>query len=593
MRFTKWSYFSILFVLIFSIAAVKIYRWNGHSGNDWQTIIDGDGKGYYNYLPAIFIYQNISYAQEGTHGIIKTQNGTYNKYTIGESLLLAPFFGAACLTAKIGGYKIDGFSEPFQKWTSVAALFYLCLGLFALRKLLLNFGLDDRNIALVIIVWGMGSNLLYYSVIEPLMSHVFSFSIISCFLFSLSEFFKSFKNKFLFLSVFFLSLVILIRPINAVSILLIPFFIPTDKRTKEIILSKIKTIQSQIIIAGVFIFLISLQCFSWHLQTGKIFLWSYSKEGFYFLHPQFWNVLFSFKKGLLIYTPAVFISSFGLIVLFKKNRKEFFWVSIYLFVCIYLISAWWNWYFGDSFGHRAFIDFYSVFALLMAILLSSVKNQMVKISISLACFFCIFLNIFQSWQYHENIIHPYDMNWEKYKYVFLKTDDVYKDVIGGQDELPPYSKKPLTLFYSTINDYEKEYSGWSTGKKETDGQNSFCAYEGEFNTVFSIPLDSFVNVEEQVFISASLNRYEPKINNSQKTLFVIDIRDEKKQVYYYTFPVNELPVEKPNEWRTWNYRITIPDLALKNCTLKIYIWNREQKKFFIDNFKLDFYKTAE
>ena len=49
------------------------------------------------------------------------------------------------------------------------------------------------------------------------------------------------------------------------------------------------------------------------------------------------------------------------------------------------------------------------------------------------------------------------MTFEKYCYVFLKTSDVYKNCLGGNMDIEPYSKKDKRLIYSTINDFESSF----------------------------------------------------------------------------------------------------------------------------------------
>ncbi|MCB7372887.1 hypothetical protein LI003_23625, partial [Bacteroides caccae] len=42
--------------------------------------------------------------------------------------------------------------------------------------------------------------------------------------------------------------------------------------------------------------------------TGEFIVYSYTKEGFNFLHPEIIKVLFSYEKGLFVYTPICFFS---------------------------------------------------------------------------------------------------------------------------------------------------------------------------------------------------------------------------------------------------------------------------------------------
>jgi len=49
-------------ILPFIIAIVTLCAANIQwGGNNWKDIIEADGKGYYAYLPAVFIYQDFLY----------------------------------------------------------------------------------------------------------------------------------------------------------------------------------------------------------------------------------------------------------------------------------------------------------------------------------------------------------------------------------------------------------------------------------------------------------------------------------------------------------------------------------------------------
>jgi len=103
--------------------------------NDWwkQTRQTGDGMGYYLYLPALFIYNDIgdytatfevlkqyqpnqADPREDIYGFRESPTGkVVNKYPVGGAILQAPFFFAAHLFAVSSStYAADGFSLPYQ-----------------------------------------------------------------------------------------------------------------------------------------------------------------------------------------------------------------------------------------------------------------------------------------------------------------------------------------------------------------------------------------------------------------------------------------------------------------------------------------------
>ena len=121
------------------------------------------------------------------------------------------------------GYPTDGYSRLYIISVTIAVLLYLVIGLVALRRTLFLFGVNEFNTLIVISTFVFGTNLFYYSIGQVGMSHVYSFSMISVFVYQVSKYFQEFNTKHIIYGTFFLGLIILIRPINAIVILSIPF----------------------------------------------------------------------------------------------------------------------------------------------------------------------------------------------------------------------------------------------------------------------------------------------------------------------------------------------------------------------------------
>src|SRR5690606_11897099 len=107
------------------------------------------------------------------------------------------------------------------------------------------------------------------------------------------------KNYNLYSATFFLSLTVLIRPINGLAIFLIPLFLSKEQSIVGAI-KKLSFVNYLVIflIIGILFF---IQSYAWYLQIGEWIIWTYNNEGFYFTHPEITKVLFSFRKGWFIY----------------------------------------------------------------------------------------------------------------------------------------------------------------------------------------------------------------------------------------------------------------------------------------------------
>lgn len=135
--YRKYSAIAVILILITTMCSVN-HRWEG---NNWQTTINSDGRGYYAYLPAIFIdgnftyhtpieHEKIAFGAEGAGNYLRDHNGSKaNQFFAGISMLLLPFFVISYFLSWLLGYTLTGYSELFQYSVSVSAIFYLLVGL--------------------------------------------------------------------------------------------------------------------------------------------------------------------------------------------------------------------------------------------------------------------------------------------------------------------------------------------------------------------------------------------------------------------------------------------------------------------------------
>jgi hypothetical protein len=167
----------------------------------------------------------------------------------------------------------------------------------------------------------------------------------------------------------------------------------------------------------------------WKEVSGSFLYNSYSEVGsaFYFNNPHIIDFLFSYRKGWLVYTPLMLFAVFGLIPLYRVKRGLFYAIIPYMALMIYVFSSWWSWWTGGSFGIRSMVDLMAVMSLPLAALITRLnkRNWLLKAGITLLLAFTIFLNIFQTWQYKEGLIHGTGMTKKSYWTIFLQTEDRY------------------------------------------------------------------------------------------------------------------------------------------------------------------------
>ncbi len=405
-------------------------------GDNWLNIAEVDAQGYYSYLPAIFIYQDLNFdffeEIEGEKGKYYEPHNFYdyrndfagkkvNKYFVGTAIVQTPFFLIAHFSTSLTGGDTDGFSALYMISISVAALFYLWLGLYFLNRLLKSYNINEINRGITLFACVFGTNLFCYAGAEPGMSHVFSFGLISAFLFHAKCYFQQQDKMYLIRLSALLGLIVLIRPTNALVVLVLPFIAGNFSSFKNGLSFLFKNYKTLIISTLIFIGITSTQLIYYKLATGNFFVYSYNKEGFDFSNPHFFNILFSYRKGLFLYTPLYLLSFSGLYFLWKKSAWQVMTFLSFFVVITYVFSSWWMWFYGGSFSSRVYVEYLPLFMILLAIFLEGLNGKIWQKRAFVGLIFgLILLCQFQTYQYRLYQIHWSDMTEEMYWDVFLR-----------------------------------------------------------------------------------------------------------------------------------------------------------------------------
>src|SRR5690606_18227397 len=172
----------------------------------------------------------------------------------------------------------------------------------------------------------------------------------------------------------------------------------------------------------------------YYLQVGKPWVYAYSDAKLILSEPHFIKVLFSYRKGLFVYTPITFIAILGLFFLIKKNKFQAITWLLAFVVFTYILSSWSWWWYGGSFGMRPFIELFPLFTILLAILVQAFKKIYFKGVLILLLLLLCRVNFIQAYQYRHYILHWEIMNKEAYWKVFLKTDSKYRGALWTETD---------------------------------------------------------------------------------------------------------------------------------------------------------------
>jgi hypothetical protein len=391
-----------------------------------MRIIASDVMGYYLYLPATFIHHDLTlefvekdpeFYQDKIWFLRSHTGNRVIQFTCGLALLYTPFFLAAQLLAPVAGFETNGYTDPYEIALILSCLFYMILGLYFLRKILLDYFSEwITSITLFTIV--IGTNLLFYSTIEAPMSHAYSFALITVFMYLITLWYKKTTLLRSMLLGLLFGMIILIRPTNIIIILLFLFWaIVSFKDIQNRILHLLKA-YPHLILMILFSFIVWIpQLLYWKAVSGQYFYNSYGAQAWFFFNdPQVVNVLFSYRKGWLLYTPVMVFALSGIPFLLRYARGTFWAVLFFILFHLYIISSWWDWWYGGSFGHRAFIDAYGVLALPLASFLKWImdRKKWIRLTGIIILGLLIYHNTFQVTQYYNGAIHWVSMTKKAY-----------------------------------------------------------------------------------------------------------------------------------------------------------------------------------
>jgi len=436
-RYGKWIGLSLAAFIFFftslNFSTHDFYK----SRNSYAHVFNNDGLGYYQYLPTWFLRHDLDH---GNVYFIALPNGNqFNKYTWGTAYLQAPFFFIAHAYSLLSGSPATGYTPVYGFFIALGAMIYVFLALSLIYFMLRRY--VNRIISLfVVALLYYATNLLFYTLKEPAMSHVYSFFLITLIIYKTPEFLRKpgFINA-LWIGIP-LAIAVLIRPTNLVISLYLLFYSITSFKdfTNRIGLFLTKWYLLLLMAAIAFLVFIPQMTF-WHLTTGQWFVYSYKysvggNETFiYWNNPKVFKVLFGVVSGWYIYSPVMLLSLIGLIwmVLYKKAGSVAI-LAVFI-VILYFNSSWWCYTFDCAFGYRSFIEYYSMFAIPMALILQKFlpSGLMFRkgVFIVLALFF-FYLNIRMS------LLYSWDPCWYGSSWTWKNYGKVIKySLKGGTCEL--------------------------------------------------------------------------------------------------------------------------------------------------------------
>ena len=209
-------------IFVVMLGTMGIYHhWNRSKPNE-RGVIHWDVISYYSYLPATFIYGDVGlgflddqdFNNDNKFWPVQLENGNRLILTsMGLSILYSPFFFMAHWLSPLMDEPQDGFNSTYQLFLVLSSLFWVMMGLLALRRILLRF-FTPLTTAITLVLVGLGTNLFFYTVHEGPMSHGYNFAFITFFLLLVIRWYEEPTYRRALLLGLVYGMIVLIRPTN-------------------------------------------------------------------------------------------------------------------------------------------------------------------------------------------------------------------------------------------------------------------------------------------------------------------------------------------------------------------------------------------
>jgi len=559
----SYSAWSIWLCLLCSLPLAWLYSWHDA---DAVNMLDGDARYYYYYLQSTFIDPSLA-----NYDWLK-QAAPVTHHPAGPGILWLPFFLLGHVSAHIFQYPLSGLSLPYQVSIALAGLTYAMLGLVYLRRLLKLNAVSDKVIALVIPLTFLGTNLLHYTLHEAGMSHVYSFFLITAFMYYSCRFVKEHTKNDLLLAALFFGLVLLVRLNNVFVIFTLLFWFTNRKDCMNFFTGLMRN-RAFYVSSAVVVAVLCIQPLVWLWKEELLFANRYAPYGFYWTNPAFFRMLFGFNAGFFVYAPMCLLFLAGLPAFYKTTRFTFYSATLFVLVLFYFFSAYSAYTYYDGIGIRVLIDYYAVFALFGAKLFTAFEsNKAMLISLSSLSFALLAINLVYAYQSSHHILARSGMTYKQWKYIFMKTGKQYENSLGGSNDLLPFSKSPVTA----------SLSGEAIPSTPFDFSNKEFGPSLLFNRI------GFMS--RRICLKLNIKRTEAFANSSRDAWVCAVVEDQAgNRKSYQQFRLNETPSQSCCKETEYNYTSTMEGDFKASDRLSVALWNLKKQPFLLKTFSVNIY----
>jgi hypothetical protein len=593
--------------------AVLVVLWSVLKMEHYHQAISWDAFGYYLYLPAIFLHADMAIKDPSWfHALFEVYSpsdtiyqvnymddgGWAIKYPIGLAILWAPFFAVGHVVAGLVGAAQDGLSRPYQWALLSAAWCTFILGLHWLRKLLSGH-FTDAVITITLLLLFLGTNLLYMVVFNPLMPHVFLFGLYAGILRHTALWHQRPAFRTAAILGLLMGLAVATRHTEAIA-LLIPLLWGIWEGPVSSQLRKLWEQRLQLLVMASVLMLVMLpQLLYWKTVTGQWFYQGYTNagEGLDLARPHLAEVLFSYRKGLLLYTPLIVLAFAGLLHVRRYMRPATPAVALYLLLNLWIVASWTIWWYPDSYGNRAFVQSYAALAIPLAALLQwAMERRRVALLIPATFVLLAVLNLFQTWQAIAGILHPSRMTRDAYWAIFARTErpQHLDELLLVQRDYDGSVAAPDLERYRLVAVDEQSFEQVIPGYPEdhfTDPvmHSGTASYRLDADVSWSSALGrayGSMTRADHLYARYTLHWFIPEDSPTPDCVAVIAMEHEGRQ---YGGHMVELGSQElvPGRWNKVEVWYLTPTIRHPDDVMRAYLWLRDGTPLWVDDTRLE------
>jgi len=590
---------------------------------DHEIMLNGDSSGYYMYVVAAFINQDVGQYDKTIGGLLenypkakdprsdkfgvrKTEKGRYYiKYTIGVGIMEIPGFLVGHLIAlSSDDYKADGWSAPYKFWVNFSKVIYILLGFWLLTAILLLY-FSKTEVALTVISIAFGTNLFYQGTFLTL-AHSFLFFDV-CLLVYLTQRFYDNPSNWKALGIGLTVGLITITRIPEVFSLVVPLFWGVyNLKTLKHRVSFFVQYYNYLLFAGAGLLIMLLPQISyWYYVSGQLFFNPYQGEGFNFLEPKIYYGWLSFENGWITYTPIMALAILGFYPLWKRSKNFFFPAALFLIFNNWIHYSYYTINYFPGLGSRPMIEGYPLLAFSMAAFYWFCSKNRIGKGISYVLFaFFVFLNLFQTWQSHQGVIWSEKANRAFYWASFLKTSHSLNSLITFDSRTRQPNLDNLQ-FVDTIH-FDNFESGNHPNLSDNQAlSGNFSVFDtiNELHTERSFSFSEY-DLQPNDWVYASIQAYRTRKdmvwNGDKLEKLVITLEDKTSGYSKSRFIKISRYLENPSysfwstgrplHWGKAGFFIKIPTKSNAQWSVKVHIHNPYHGNLYLDDLTILHYR---